>query len=81
MDKIVDRFRKACKTFREVHKEAVSLHQTYRLSLDKVLVKKKGTIEQVKRTLLLRIERQREMGREGAKVKRKVFKQLQSFNF
>ena len=46
-DELAANFRKASNTFSEVHKEAVTLHQTYRLSLDKVLAKKKETIEQI----------------------------------
>ena len=40
-DEIAANFSKVYRKFREVHKEAESLHQTYRLSLDKVLAKKK----------------------------------------
>ena len=47
-----------------MHKEAASLHQTYRLSLDKVLANKNGTSEEIERNLRMRIERQRDMGEQ-----------------
>ena len=62
-----------------MHKEAVSLQQTYILSLDKVLAKKKGTTEEIERKLRMRIERQRDMGRAVRRVKTIFFNQLQSF--
>ena len=61
-DEIEDNLSKACKQFREVRKEAVSLHQVYRLSLDKVLANKNGTTEETEIKLRMRIERQRDMG-------------------
>ena len=72
---------KACKKFREVHKEAASLHQTYRLGLDKVLAKKKGTTEEIERKLRMRIKRQRDIGREVRRVKRKMFQPVTKLSF
>ena len=64
-----------------MHKEAVSLQQTYILSLDKVLAKKKGTTEEIERKLRLRIERQRDMNRSVTRVKRKMFQPVTKLSF
>ena len=80
-DEIEDNFSKACKKFREVHKEAASLHQTYRLSLDKVLAYKNGTTEEIERKSRIRIEQQRDMGRAVRRVKRKIFQPVTKLSF
>ena len=80
-DEIEDNLSKACKKFREVHKEAAALHQAYRLSLDKVLANKNGTTEEIERKLRMRIERQRDMGRAVRRVKRKMFQPVTKLSF
>ena len=72
-DGIDDNLQKTNKQLREVHDHAIEFNQNRNIFLEQTRSKDKGTTEKIERTLRLRIERQREIGRTIARAKRKVF--------
>ena len=72
-DGIDDNLQKSNKQLREVHDHAIEFNQTHNLFLEQTRSKDKGTTEKIERTLRLRIERQRDIGRTITRAKRKVF--------